>query len=287
MILTAPSKTFLAGEYAVLAGAQALILNTTPRFELKVEEGNGEVSGIPDGSPAYVWLRQRSPLVQNLKITFKDPHLGRGGFGASGAQFLLAHALTGVLQGARDEDAADLIHDYHICAKNSGGSGADVLSQLRGGLAIVDARKPSVESRAWPFPELAFAIVRTGRKVATHEHLRMIQAEDLLPLVPLAQEVVRAVSKNSEVFVAKVRNYGRALRELNLQSLETIQILNVFERQDWCLAAKGCGAFGADTFLLLFHKNNFAEALAFTEREGFQFAATSLSGGLEVKREAH
>lgn len=33
--LSAPSKTFLVGEYAVLRGGPALLLNTSPRFRLR------------------------------------------------------------------------------------------------------------------------------------------------------------------------------------------------------------------------------------------------------------
>src|SRR5665213_3933088 len=95
---SAPSKTFLTGEYAVLCGGPALVLNTSPRFELKAVRGEFGVAGIPDGSPASQWIKQRAPLLADWKIEFSDPHQGQGGFGASSAQFLFVHALTTLLQ---------------------------------------------------------------------------------------------------------------------------------------------------------------------------------------------
>ena len=43
-------------------------------------------------------MELRSPLIREWNLEFLDPHGGRGGFGASSAQFLFIHAMTTFLQ---------------------------------------------------------------------------------------------------------------------------------------------------------------------------------------------
>ena len=49
---TIPAKTFLMGEYAALAGESALLLTTTPHFELSLTDNPG-LHGIHPDSPAF------------------------------------------------------------------------------------------------------------------------------------------------------------------------------------------------------------------------------------------
>jgi len=288
MRLSAPSKTFLTGEYAVLVGAPALVLCTPPRFEFIATKSSSSASiveGIPEGSPAALWLHQRRPLFEGWKLEFKDPHDRRGGFGASGAQFLMAHAFTTLLQqgGLAPED---IFNDYQVCSKGSG-SGADILAQLKGGVSLVDVKEARAERYDWPYPELGFAIVRTGSKVPTHLHLQKLDRESLKNLIAPAEDCARSFGVDSwREFAAKVQNYEAALRGMELQVQRTTDLLQPFRQQGWCLAAKGCGAWGADTMLLMFEKGNQEEAAEFAEMQGLPFVAVDLSGGLEVIHEA-
>ncbi len=288
LTLSVPSKTYLTGEYAVMSGGAALILCTGPRFQLRSERGGaGKVCGIPEGSPAALWLKQREPLLRDWDLEFLDPHEGRGGFGASGAQFILVHAFTTMLQHnfklePENMNRKDLWNDYQVLS-NALGSGADVLAQIEGGVAKVDMAKIEASASLWPYPDLGFMILRTGAKLPTHLHLSTLNRDKLATLVGPAQDVVDAFGKNdSGIFLQIVKSFTAALRELNLQSQRTLELLKPFDEQDWCLASKGCGAWGADTILVLFPQEKQAAAIAFAEDQGLEIVSTELAQGLDV-----
>ena len=46
-----PAKTFLLGEYVAIVGGAAIILTTTPGFEVRLVD-TGDVTGIHPSSPA-------------------------------------------------------------------------------------------------------------------------------------------------------------------------------------------------------------------------------------------
>lgn len=292
LTFSAPSKTFLTGEYAVLVGGPALVLNTQPRFEFRAKSGgSGLVKGIPTGSPAMGWLKQRNPIWQAWDLEFVDPHEGRGGFGASGAQFLFAHSFTTFLQSsveraARGLNVADVWNDYQVLTKNTG-SGADILSQASGNVALVQTQ-PQLMAQpiSWPFQDLAFTVFRTSLKVPTHLHLGEVDRTKLHPLIKPATECVEAATSGaSQPFVKAFKEFGSALIALGLQTEATVEHIRKFEKQSWCLGAKGCGAMGADTILILSSPTDRAVILNMAEENGLSWAAdeSSLSSGLEMK----
>lgn len=290
LTLSVPSKTFLVGEYAVLCGGPAIVLNTAPRFKLIVRPGSGAVSGVPEGSQAHKWLQQARPLLTKWDITFQDPHTKQGGFGASSAQFIMAHALTTLLQSSFEralEGPAlkDIWNDHQVLTSHRG-SGADVLGQYTGGIAHVEPTTLITETLAWPYPELSFAIVRTHQKVATHEHLKGLERAALSLLVRPAQECVESFGRSKpEVFVGYLKAFASALRELKLQAPPTQSLVKLLESEDWCLAAKGCGALGADTVLCIYPADQREKVNTLIRKQSLQLVATrnDLSAGLEVK----
>lgn len=291
--MSAPSKTFLTGDYAVMMGGAALLLSTLPRFEFlaeKTDAGEPRISGIPEGSPAHTWLKQREPLLNGWALEFLDPHEKRGGFGASGAQFLFVHAFTTSLQFANRApkiELRDLFHDYQVCARGSG-SGADILSQFAGGVARVSTSEIRAEKLSWPYPDLGFAVVRTGVKTATHLHLATLEKTMLSDLRGPAEDCARSFGVDDErIFAAKVNDYGKRLVNLGLQAPRTLELLSSFQAQSWCLAAKGCGALGADTIVLLFEKGEAETAAEHARTLGLPIVTEELSGGLEVAYETN
>ena len=285
---SAPSKTFLTGEYAVLCGGPALVLNTSPRFELKAVRGESGVAGIPDGSPASQWIKQRAPLLADWKIEFSDPHQGQGGFGASSAQFLFVHALTTLLQisvsrAVEGLDLPALLADFKVL---SGGqaSGADLLAQATGQVAIV--KGSAAHGEAWPFPDLDFAVIRTGNKVQTHLHLAELDRRPLEALIAPAHVTADCFAAGSvEKFLHSVKAYGTALRELHLQAPSTLSLLKRIEDQPWCKATKGCGALGADTILVFFNYEDREAATRYLAEAKLMTMASSadLCEGLQMK----
>jgi hypothetical protein len=290
LTLSAPSKTFLVGEYAVLRKAPALILNTSPRFELVVRRGPHRVEGIAPESPAGRWLRERRPLLDDYQIEFVDCHRGAGGLGASGAQFLTVHCLTTFLQSSfaralAGPDLKDVWNDLQVLSEGLG-SGADVLAQAAGQVALVDVGAASARALPWPYPELGWVVVRTHRKIATHEHLRDLDRGALSLLSRPAHECVSAFGHApAEVFVGHLKNFAARLRDSGLQAQPAQALVNLLENEDWCLMAKGCGALGADTVLCLYPAAERERVNGFLRKQSLTIVAghADLSHGLEIR----
>src|SRR4051812_39210067 len=104
-----PAKTFLIGEYAALVGHSAILLTTTPCFELSLEPS--EKNFIHPESPAGLWLKKQEA---NIKLTWKDPYQGQGGLGASSAQFLSCYLATCYLQN-KTVELEQLLQAYEAC----------------------------------------------------------------------------------------------------------------------------------------------------------------------------
>lgn len=293
LTLSAPSKTFLAGEYAVLGEAPALVLNTGPRFELVARRQSVSPAvqvGFPENSPAALWLKQREPLLEGWSLEFKDPHNHQGGFGASSAQFIFVHSLTTFLQSSFGKilegyDQAAVWNDHQVLTQRRG-SGADVLAQIQGQVALVDVRNAYTKAMAWPYPELGFGIVRTHQKIRTHEHLAQIDRQSMKLLVRPATACVEAFgASSSEVFVSRLKVFTNALKEFDLQAAASLNLIRLFEDQPWCLTAKGCGALGADTVLFLYPVEEKEKVATFLRKQHLQMVASNadLSLGLEIR----
>src|SRR5262249_7567087 len=122
-----PSKTYLLGEYIVLEGAPCLILNTPPYF--KAEFPSTVKNDFHPKSPAGLLLEENADFFKNDTVEFFDPHEGKGGFGASGAQFIAAYAaLHGIQKNV--EWLEILLKDYWNILKATNKvltSGADLI----------------------------------------------------------------------------------------------------------------------------------------------------------------
>ena len=110
--LSVPSKTFLLGEYVVIHGGPALVLTTEPRFTLYalLQKTQRQID-IHSKSPAGKWIEQHADFYQQYHLQFNDPHQSKGGFGASGAQFILLEALR-QYQNGETMDNEDLLKKF-------------------------------------------------------------------------------------------------------------------------------------------------------------------------------
>ena len=130
--ISVPSKTFLMGEYAVLEGAPAILINTQPYFLFSItsqnhkgsmalrhrlslpwsqtQQSKKQVQGkktehikkwsplqVQAQSPAGQWLQQYPEIKQAYHIKAYDPYKGQGGFGYSTAQFNVMYLLGWIL----------------------------------------------------------------------------------------------------------------------------------------------------------------------------------------------
>lgn len=304
--LSAPSKTFLLGEYLILEGGQALVLGTKPRFTLQANaKGDGRFDGINPASPGGRYL-QENPLFSKWDISFTDPHDMLGGFGASSAQFLLLFCLNEMIE--RGEFLATEPHEsplfslrpgfldkmWHEYRDYSEGgakppSGADVLSQLVGGVSQVQLGEIQVRAREWNFKDYDFILARTGNKLATHTHLRSLKEFDPKPLQAALDIGLSAFESGSgEQLATAIQAYHRALTEFGFVAHETAELVDTLASTEAVEAVKGCGAMGADVLFILFKKENEAIVRDRMNLIGLSAVATSkdLSYGLRINVES-
>ena len=295
--LSCPSKTFVLGEYLVLDERQALVANTRPRFQLSLNSrGSGTCEGIHPNSPAGVWFRKHQQDFKGHSLSFIDPHEGRGGLGASSAQFLMVHYVHSVLAGHRPmlkstETIQMIWEDFGELQKNAKGrqpSGADIVAQWTGGLSLLKLDDVEVQSLMWPFQRESFFILRTGKKLATHEHLKTLEKFDTTSLSESFSAAKSAlIDINPNLFAESVNAYGRGLESLGLQAEESVKLVQAFRDSGLVKAAKACGAMGADMLFIFFDKERVSEIQKLIETMELEIVASheDLSDGLKVSAE--
>lgn len=288
MILRAKSKTFLVGEYCVTCGGSAIVLCTFPNFVLRVMKGYGIIRGIRDSSPAFAFYERYQNVFQYSFVQFIDPHSRTGGFGASSAQFSMLYRLKEKIEKSfRKEDVlsvgytARFLNEYHSITQCMGKygyhasripslitpSGADCLAQLHNCNIYFNSSTNEVERLVyWPFEDLDFVIIKTGQKLPTYKHLCQLSPgfirNSAVKLSSIVEEVRVAWKKSdSQKFVQEVRNFAHALEDLELVALRTQEILLEVRKLDGVMAAKGCGAMGADTVIIIFEKHKKEEVM--------------------------
>ncbi|MFA5959547.1 MAG: hypothetical protein WC785_03450 [Tatlockia sp.] len=270
-----PAKTFLVGEYAAVAGEPAILLTTSPCFELSFTENN-TMQGIHPDSPAGQWWSHHR--IDSCGLHWEDPYQGLGGLGASSAQFLGAYlASCHALQVTPDYSA--LLDAYYQCAWNGEGlkpSGYDMISQSQNRCVYIHKEQKKVECYDWVFKDIAFLLVHSGQKLATHYHLRRAALPPLAQLVATVQQARRAFLRiNSEKLICAINQYQKQLEAFSLVAPHTIRYVNDFRRSKDILAAKGCGALGSDVLLLIVPGTCLSEKMESLGREGWTVLATS------------
>lgn len=259
--LSVPSKTFLVGEYGVLAGGPALVINTEPRFELSVRsvETKSDFFAHKDSSAGLLWKHFAKEVEAKhgfVQFTFKDPWQEAGGMGRSGAEFLLVREWL-LRNGFSTKKS--LIQDYKKFAKS--GSGADVLAQSTGLVTLIDSVS-SGETKAlkWPDWNLSFLIYKTGRKMKTHEHLEKNKTKSNSPraykkLAEISERAILAYRKKSlHAFLNTLMDFSTFQRKNDLIDLENYYLLEKIMAMPSVYFARGCGAMGFDTFLVFYQE---------------------------------
>lgn len=287
--LTVPSKTFLLGEYVALKGGPVIILTSESRFTLVVNpsgEHTMKVAGIHPASPAGKLLQRYPECYRDFDLTFIDPYQGLGGFGASSAQFILLFSLKAKLP-AIDEET--LLAEYRQLAWQGEGmppSGADLIAQLHGGICCFHQAEKNLQIFSWPFSDLAYCLIHTGNKLATHDHLKELKPFDETALSDIVFFGWESLQKaDSHQFTDAIKNYARVLLELGLVALPTMTMLEHLNAHPDILAAKGCGALGADVILLIFTKKKHDSILAWLTEKKYHiiFSGQEVANGLETK----
>ncbi len=262
--LTVPSKTFILGEYLALYGGAALLVNTHPRFVLKTYHADKpKITGIHPDSPTYKLLSDYQALLRCYQIDFDDPYDKKGGFGASSAQFLMSYMLIKYLCGENISDQSSsfintMLNDYKRYSFQPKGihpSGADLIAQFCGALTYYDKKNGIHQSCAWPFPNIGFYLLRTHAKVSTHLHLQSLSAFPHQQLQNCLAPLLQQIKEGEELeFINTVNQYAKMLEDLNFVSDHTRALLQQIRPINGVVAAKGCGAMGADIILVIVNK---------------------------------
>ncbi len=281
--LRVPSKTFLLGEYAALVGGPSLVLSHEPDFLFVAESEAGanrssnekaQKLEVHTESPAGRLIRRQPGQAEPLY--FLDPHAGQGGFGRSTAEFLAfwlgsqTQSMGSQLEVTErdplgrirmDENMVKrLLADYRGPTVQP--SGADLLAQVLGHVALVDPKRRLWESWSWQFESLDFAVFRTGLKVPTHDHLKELVYDSYSSLTQLARDGVSSFyDLRPQAFVESIKNYREELLRLRLEHGHTTEIVERLMSEKFVLAAKGCGSLGADVVLILVSRDTSDEVL--------------------------
>lgn len=250
---TIPAKTFMLGEYAAIAGAPAILLTTSPCFELTLLNNKRGLHGIHPQSPAGRWWLKHGHA--DLGLGWYDPYQGCGGMGASSAQFLGAYLATIHLQ-SKKAVQHEMLEAYFQAAWQGEGlrpSGYDVIAQSQYGCVFIDRANEHYQNMSWPFADIAFLLLHTGQKLATHHHLQaMTLPKHLNQLSGIVDKAKTAFElKDSQGIIEAVNAYQHHLMHMNLVAEHSIQYIETLKRRSEVLAAKGCGAMGSDVLLLI------------------------------------
>lgn len=271
-----PAKTFLLGEYVAVASGPAIVLTTSPCFELSFAEDD-RVEGIHPESPAGQWWAHHRIPSQGL--IWHDPYQGKGGLGASSAQFLSVYLASCRLLHVTPNHKA-LLDAYYQCAWRGEGlkpSGYDVLAQTQNRCVYINRQTREMKTYEWAFKDISFLLLHSGQKLATHYHLQTMSLpkaiDELTTTVDLAQAAFE--QRNSDALVKAVNTYQQQLTNLRLVAPHSLEHIQMFNSQPEVLAAKGCGALGADVLLLIVPTNNLKAKVKNLRSEGWTVLATS------------
>ena len=251
-----PGKVFLLGEYAVLAGTPAWVATVEPRFEFQFGIGEAIDKLFHPKSPASGLL-----TASNFPLgTFKDPFAGRGGLGASTAQFaLIFHAIQNAPSSWRE---ALLSYRKLTAHEALPPSGADLVAQWVGGIVRFDPSALTVKQLYdcpldWDRILVFSATEQPNRKVTTYQHLEKLKnfskihaalIRELRLLLQRADAATQA-GVNTE-FGNLLTLYGDLLAKNGLELAATSKDRAVLSTLPGVTGIKGTGALQADGIII-------------------------------------
>lgn len=246
-----PSKTFLLGEYIVLKGGPAIVLTHGPFFKAEAQAKSLKAPFNAASPAAQIAKKLR---FDSSTVLFTDPHNGQGGFGGSSAEFLAVLAQDSVKTNFKEAECWKARELYLSVAS---GSGVDVLVQAFGSgeeslLVAVDLEGKKLKPLNIPSLGAELRLFRTGQKLATHEHLKKVEPPHPDDLAPLVQKAEGAFfKKDKKLFAECMNGYGDALATAGLLAAHSAAAVKDAREIPGVLAAKGCGAMGADVLAIL------------------------------------
>ncbi|MBP6917449.1 MAG: hypothetical protein KBB94_00850 [Legionellaceae bacterium] len=271
-----PAKTFLVGEYAALKEQSAILLTTTPCFELRFTSQPG-LHGIHPQSPAGRWWAHCD--IQEYGFSWHDPYRGLGGLGASSAQFLSVYQACAQIRGQQVEQET-LLQDYwHLAATHPGirPSGYDLLAQRSQGCVYLNRHTDTYADYNWSFSDLGFILLHSKHKMATHEHLQQLVLNNITGQLSDLVEYAKSafIDHSSYHLVEAVKAYHQILTEQGWVAEHSLRCIQRLYQDTDALAIKGCGAMGSDVLLLLVKQTQMTEHVTRLTQTGWHILATN------------
>ena len=269
------------------------------------------------GSPAGQWLKLHPQIEQSYDIKFYDPYFGKGGFGFSSAQFNLVYLLHKLLTFFYREDQKKKRENSHFSLHTSFSpgskkeeekilfpqievdllqmwksyrnlsftgqtpSGADVISQWVGNICLFESHSFKVRSVRWPFTDLDFFLIRTGIRLDTWEHLNIISGKKNYNFFDLTKQAIVCMDKKDKKgFVSIVNDYAVCLEKQGLVHEKTLMLLSRIKKIKSIIAAKGCGAMGAEVVVVFFDSKNKKTLKSRLSKENIVAHSDDLTGGI-------
>ena len=213
MIVSAPGKVMLLGDYGVLAGGYALVAAVNRRAIGRVVM-QGRSSPVVD---AVLKRAARKELqVEIDTASFYDGDL-KLGLGSSSAVAVVTAALA---TDRSDERTLELAIEAHRDANDGKGSGVDVAACFHGGVIATKKQPSEVVPLAPRIRELHFAVLFTEKSASTKDLVGACMASPEWPrwsriLGELTEEGLEAWSRqDASRFLSIVAQYGRAMAGL-------------------------------------------------------------------------
>jgi mevalonate kinase len=284
MRLYVPYKTFLLGEYAVLHTGQALLLATRPGFDYEVTLGAQEGDwmqtwvllqkglGLSEACPVTGLWRQ---LCQAMAVRVQLLSRSHKGFGSSGALAWLAFICAyrsrhGSYPDKTESFLLESMREYDDLMGAQQGyrpSGGDMICQFMGQVTCMDKVNQLYTTSSWPFSDLGFALIHTGNKVWTQDHLHQVSFTESTFIALYEQAVQAFFACEQAAFVQAFCQYQDNLVAEGLQALHTTQLLASLRSVPGFVAGKGCGALGAEVVCVLYERSCRASFLRDVQRQ--------------------
>jgi phosphomevalonate kinase len=290
IMVSAPGKVVLSGEYAVLNGAPAICMAVNRRAVVTIEATADEyhvviapghideprrflvrsgVFGWLDSSDEFelleqVWrasgIRRRGGLSLRLDTSaFLDPERGwKTGIGSSAAlSVALAFALNELARG--DIDPVTAAHEGHLGFQGGLGSGVDIATAAAGGLIEYSMKHRKVSSLSMP-AGLECRLFWSGSPASTGKKLEKLSRRGPQPsidaLVFSAKRMASAwESGSTSEVLTRYHEYIKVLQEFSAD--HDLGVFDAGHNELTALAAdaglvyKPCGAGGGDIGILL------------------------------------
>jgi phosphomevalonate kinase len=307
LVVSAPGKLMIAGEYAVLEGAEAVVTAVGRRAYARLAAGP-QPPLSPEAQAARAAAERRLGPVSGAitldvgELQQEGRKLGLGSSAATAAAaagaVFAAHGHDVATRETREQVLLAALEGHRAVAPH--GSGADVAAAVLGGFVRFRKLGDGVETHALGWPEqLELVVVWHGTPVRTSDMLAQIRN-----LAAHAPDVYRArmrdLAQQSEQLISALmagdlgtviecfHSYGTAMGELGEAASASIMTKTCEQlrhlARDHGGAAKPSGAGGGDVTIAAF--SSATEASAFRARcAGAGFEVLSLELGAHGERD--